>query len=404
MLGMLGIKKDIDISLREKFAITSSKKNERLKDLLKYFAEAVIINTCNRTEIYINYDSSYDESYVINRIFEVLNWDSELKEYIFFQDEEESIKHLFEVSCGYHSKIKGEDQILGQIKDAYKEYIDMERSSKVLERLFESAIACGKKFRNEAKLFEIPVSAVSIAVNKFISMNCKEIMVLGYGNMGKLAIKYLLANDFEKIYLVLRDFSKASDIDDSRVQLVSFGEKNKYINEVDGIIACTSAPHCVVKDSDIDTEGKKLYCFDMAIPRDVDKEILNLERVELYNIDEISRIDYENKELRNEKMKEYKFIVDEAIEEYKEWIKIRNISSKIREIKENGDNIYKRRLKTFNNKKKHTEDDDKLVKMLLKSTSDVYINRAIELLKEEKLKGNESECLRIINRIFAAET
>ena len=72
MLGMLGIKKDIDISLREKFAITSSKKNERLKGLLKYFAEAVIINTCNRTEIYINYDSSYDESYVINRIFDSL--------------------------------------------------------------------------------------------------------------------------------------------------------------------------------------------------------------------------------------------------------------------------------------------------------------------------------------------
>lgn len=404
MLGMLGVKKDIDISIREKFAIPVSKKSERLKGLLEYFAEAVIINTCNRTEIYINYDNSYDKELVIKRLFEVLNWDAELKKYIFFQDEQESIRHLFEVSCGYHSKIKGEDQILGQIKDAYKEYLDMERSSKVLERLFESAIACGKKFRSEAKLFEIPVSAVSIAVNKFIEMNCKEIMVLGYGNLGKLAIKYLLANNFEKVYLVLRDFNKASDIDDNRVQLVSFEEKNKYINNVDGIIACTSAPHSVVKTGEIDSKGKQLYCFDMAIPRDVDKEVLNLERVELYNIDEISRVDYENKELRNEKMKEYKFIVDEAIQEYDEWIKIRNISSKIKEIKENGDNIYKRRLKTFNNKKKRTEEDDKLVKTLLKSTSDVYINRAIELLKEEKLKGNESECLRIINRIFAAET
>ena len=222
MLGMLGVKKDIDISIREKFAIPVSKKSERLKGLLEYFAEAVIINTCNRTEIYINYDNSYDKELVIKRLFEVLNWDAELKKYIFFQDEQESIRHLFEVSCGYHSKIKGEDQILGQIKDAYKEYLDMERSSKVLERLFESAIACGKKFRSEAKLFEIPVSAVSIAVNKFIEMNCKEIMVLGYGNLGKLAIKYLLANNFEKVYLVLRDFNKASDIDDNIVQLVSF--------------------------------------------------------------------------------------------------------------------------------------------------------------------------------------
>ena len=406
MLGMLGIKKNIGIGIREKFAIPVSKKTEKLKLLLNEFKECIVLSTCNRTEIYINYDENYDQASAIDKIFEIFGWNTEFKEYTFFKDEEKSIIHLFEVACGYHSKIRGEDQILGQIKTAYKEYLYLKvnRDSKLLERLFENAIGCGKKFRSEAKLFEIPVSSVSIVTNKFIEAGCKKIMVLGYGEMGKLAVKYLLGNDFEKIYLVLRDFSKADDIFDDRVELISFEDKNKYINDIDGLIGCTSAPHAVVVKGDISEEGKKIYCFDMAVPRDIDSEVLKLDRVESYNIDEISNIDDKNKELRNKRIEEYKFIVDDSINEYIDWKNVRNLSSKIREIKENGENIYKRRLTTFNNKKKYTEADDKLVGMLLKSTADVYINRAIELLKEEKLKGREDECLRIINRIFAAES
>lgn len=401
MLGLIGVKKDIDISIREKFSIKITKKLEKIEKLLEEFKEVVVLDTCNRTEIYIDYHSDTQE--VVNKVFEILEWDESLKQYTFFKNEESTIKHLFEVSCGYHSKIKGEDQILGQIKTAYKESLDIKGTSKVLGRLFESAIACGKKFRNEAKLYEIPVSSISIVANKFIEMNCKKIMILGFGEIGQLAVKYFLQNQFQEIYLVLRDLSKAADLEDAKIKLLTFEEKNKYINEVDGIVGCTSAPHPVVFKEDLNEIGNKLYCFDMAIPRDIDKNVLELERVEAYNIDEISKIDDENKVLRAEKMKEYRYLIDDAIEEYKEWIKVRNISNKIREIKENGYEIYKRRLKTFNNKKNGSEDDNKLVGVLLKSTSDVYINRAIELLKEEKLKGCERECLRIINRIFAAE-
>jgi glutamyl-tRNA reductase len=141
------------------------------------------------------------------------------------ENEESTIKHLFEVSCGYHSKIKGEDQILGQIKTAYKESLDIKGTSKVLGRLFESAIACGKKFRNEAKLYEIPVSSISIVANKFIEMNCKKIMILGFGEIGQLAVKYFLQNQFEEIYLVLRDLSKAADLKDTKIKLLTFEEK-----------------------------------------------------------------------------------------------------------------------------------------------------------------------------------
>ena len=195
MLGLVGIKKNIDISIREKLSIISSKKEEYLKKLLCEFEEAIILSTCNRTEIYVNYSCREEE--VLDKVFNNLNWDLSLKEYVFLMDEKSTIKHIFQVSSGYHSKIKGESQILGQVKEAYRDSYNIKGAVKSLGRLFESAISCGKKFIAKAKLYEIPVSSISIAVNKLLELKCEKVMVLGYGHMGKLAIKYLLQSSFK---------------------------------------------------------------------------------------------------------------------------------------------------------------------------------------------------------------
>ena len=400
-LGLIGLKKNIDISIREKFSLGGKRKDEKLKALLEEFEEAVILSTCNRTEIYISHNLEDDE--LIDKVFDILEYDKSLKEYVFIKEDSSTIRHLFRVGCGFHSKILGEDQILGQIRDAYMDSFIIDGASKNLGRMFESAIACGKKFRTEAKLYEIPVSSVSIVVDKFINLNLKKIMVLGYGEIGQLAVKYLEKGDFEEIYLVLRDIKKAEGIEDKRVKVITFNEKNEYINDMDGIIGATSAPHPVVLEKDIEDEGSKIYCFDMAIPRDFEEGVLSKARVEVYNIDEISKIDDANKRLRTSRMKEFEPLALEAAHEFEEWLRLREISKVIKEIKTNGDDIYKRRLETFEQKQKESSDNSSLVKMLLKSTSDVYVHRAINLLKEEKLKGSEGECMRIIQRIFAPE-
>ena len=400
-LGLIGLKKNIDIGIREKFSLGGKRKDEKLKALLKEFEEAVILSTCNRTEIYISHDLEDEE--LINKVFDILEYDKSLKQYVFIKEDSSTIRHLFRVSCGFHSKILGEDQILGQIRDAYMDSFIIDGAVKNLGRMFESSIACGKKFRTEAKLYEIPVSSVSIVVDKFINLNLKKVMVLGYGEIGQLAVKYLEKGDFQEIYLVLRDIKKAEGIEDKRVKVITFSEKNKYINDMDGIIGATSAPHPIVLEKDIEDKGSKIYCFDMAIPRDFEEGVLRKDRVEVYNIDEISKIDDANKKLRTSRMKEYEKLTLEAIEDFEEWLRIREISKVIKDIKTNGDEIYKRRLETFEHKKKESLDNSNLVKMLLKSTSDVYVHRAINLLKEEKLKGSEGECMRIIQRIFAPE-
>lgn len=397
MLGLIGIRKNVDINIRERLAIALSKQSKAVKELNKLYEEVVIISTCNRTEIYISGGLKSEED--IRKIFEVLDWDISLLEYTFYLEGISVAKHLLEVVCGFHSKILGEDQILGQVKLAYELSLEHKAIHTKLLRLFEEAISCGKKFRTESKLYEIPVSASSIAVNEVEEFGASSIMVLGYGTIGSLVVKYVLGSKFKKVFIVVRNKGKVPDLKDDRIEILDFNEYKEVINEVDAVISCTAAPHIVIKDDYINNNGKKIMLIDLALPRDIDENLSQNKRVTLLDIDTISKLDVDNKKLRNEKMNEYKFLVDEYLNEYKNWLSIREVTYYIHEMKKVGSSVVESRVKSFEHKCKDKRDID-LATTLIKSTSDYYINRAIKLLKEEKLKGRENECLNILKQIF----
>lgn len=397
MLGLIGIRKNVDINIRERLAIALSKQSKAVKELNKLYEEVVIISTCNRTEIYISGCLESEED--IRKVFEVLDWDISLLEYTFYLEGISVAKHLLEVVCGFHSKILGEDQILGQIKLAYELSLENKAIHTKLLRLFEEAISCGKKFRTESKLYEIPVSASSIAVKEVEEFGASSIMVLGYGTIGSLVVKYALGSKFNKVFIVVRNKGKVPDLKDDRVEILDFNEYKDVINEVDAVISCTAAPHVVIKNDYINNNGKEIMLIDLALPRDIDEALSQNERVTLLDIDTISKLDVDNKKLRNEKMNEYKFLVDEYLNEYKNWLNIREVTYYIHEMKNTGNSVIESRVKSFEHKCKDKRDIE-LATTLIKSTSDYYVNRAIKLLKEEKLKGRENECLNILKQIF----
>lgn len=397
MIQLLGIKKHTSVEIREKLSLSQKKIKEYTEELLKVFEEIVILSTCNRTEIYFRGTLKGEES--LNRIFEILKWDINLKENCFYLEENETVKHLMEVVCGFHSKILGEDQILGQIKDAYALAMDLKSINSELQRLFQEAITCGKKFRTEGKLYEIPVSSASIAVAEAIKNNAKSIMVIGYGEVGSLVVKYALSNNIERLVLVVRNIEKVKDIKDERVVITTYDNGREVINEMDCVISCTSAPHLIIEKKHINEYGKDIIIFDLAMPRDIDGKIKEFKRVRLYDIDEISSMDDENKNLRKERMLKYKSIIENYVIDFFEWKNIREVSTVIRSIKENSNKVIEEREKTLQNKC-HNEKDLEIAKMLIKSTSDYYVNRAIEVLKEEQLKGQGKECMKILEKIF----
>lgn len=394
MLGLIGIKKGVDVSIREKLVISPRTKYLISNSLRNITDEFVILSTCNRTEIYFKGQGIDKEL-----IFEVLNWDKSLLEYVFYIDGESAVKHLFELACGFHSRILGEDQILGQIRDAYLEGVEKGYIFSELMRLFEEAISCGKRFRSDTKLYEIPVSSSSIAVNKVIESKAEKLMVMGYGTIGKLVIKYALGTELKEINIVVRDKSKVEKITDQRVNILTYNEARERLNEMDGLISCTAASHLVVEKYHINKEGKNILLIDLAMPRDIDPQLQNYERVQLLDIDKISKLDDENKHLRVERMQKNKYIIDKYIKEYMNWLNLRCVTNYIKEFKDSGDFIVSHRVKSFENKCKNKE-DAKLAEILIKSTADYYINRAIKVLKNEKAKGREEQCLRILMEIF----
>ncbi|AOR24248.1 glutamyl-tRNA reductase [Clostridium taeniosporum] len=400
MIAVLGIKKNTPIEIREKLTIKSNKYDKYLEGLLKYLDEVIILATCNRTEIYFNV--SYINEELLKKIFEVLKWEYIYKDYIFISEDKRACKHLFEVTCGFHSKILGEDQILGQVRDVYFKSLNANALNLDLQRLFQYAITCGKKFKSQSRLFEIPVSSASIVVNESINKKCKRYMILGYGDVGRLTMKYLLAHNIEDVYLAVRNTKIKNEFSNDKVKVIKFEEKNKYINDMDCVISCTSAPHIVIKKQDINEWGNKILIYDLAVPRDVDEEINNIHRAEVYNIDKISYINDGNKKMRFDKMDSSKFILEKYLNEYYEWKRLRSIVPIIEDLKISSKEVYDSRISTFKNKCKD-KDDIELANKMIKSTSDYYVNRAIEIMKEETLKGSEEECLRIIKSIFMTQ-
>lgn len=394
MIQLIGLRHNLDISIREKLSILNKQIDVALDSVNKFSKGAVILSTCNRTEIY--FDSDITGDVAIDEVFEGLNWDETLKEYIFFREEERAIQHLMEVTCGFHSKILGEDQILAQIKAAFEISKKNESISKSLHRLFQLAITCGKEFRWKSGMYKIPISSSSIVAKESHKRNVSKYMLIGYGEVGKLVEKYLANDKLEKLYIVVRNKGIYKS-QDPRIEYISFHEKISNYDKVECIISCTSSPHIIVKKDEL--PNKKFLIFDMAIPRDVEEEVKELDEVEVIDIDRISLMDDENKQKRRRLMDETRSVLDKYILEYRNYELIMDIVPHIKDMKNLSESVSEQRFNTFKNKK-YTKDPDELAKTMIKSTSDFYINRAIEVLKEEQLKGSGEECLNLIEKIF----
>lgn len=397
MIQLIGLKKKTSIDIREMFALGEEKRKKGLEILKRRFNEVVILNTCNRLEFYIEGNISRCEA--IDIVFEAFSWKKELKRYWFYIEETDAIRHLMEVVCGFHSKICGEDQILSQVRNAYLESREIGSIGERLNKLFQEALGCGKKFRSEGKLYEIPVSIASIVANEIFSLGLKNILIIGYGEVGKLLVKYLLNKDVDKIFILVRNKEKIRERLDPKINIISYNEELPMDLNIETIITCTTSNEILIGKDDIKEEGKNLVLFDLSIPRNIDKDLGNYRRVKLYDVDMISNVNDKNKKLRIDRMNSNKYIVENYINDYINWNSIRNIKEYIVNIKNKKDEVVNERYKKFSSRC-----DDKreleLVKVLMDSVGNAYVNKAIEVLKEETLRGREEECLKILMKIF----
>ena len=271
------------------------------------------LSTCLRTEFYIELNSNINAEEIKN-LFSV---EMIVKKGI------EAIEYLFKVSCGFYSVIKGEDQILAQVKSAYSEALENEHSSKFLNIIFNKAVELGKKFRTKSMIAHNALSLEAISLKfikfKFPNIENKNIFIIGIGELAQDILTLLTKEQLKNIYIANRTYHKAEQIKKKFdiVNIIDYKEKYDEMIKADVIISATSAPHIVVEYDKFVPQMKenKDYLFiDLAVPRDVDERLANFKNIEIYNLDDIWEVYHLNSMNRDKLLEDYSYLIDEQME------------------------------------------------------------------------------------------
>ena len=328
-ISVLGIDHQYSAEIREKVAFSETQKIEfttRLFDL--GVEEAVILSTCNRSEVYFldRWKNDAVRNQVMDTYIDYFRLENAEK-YIYRYHDKDAIEHIFRVTSGLESAVVGEDEILRQVKEAYEFAHQFNNTSKVFNRLFQEAIKAAKEIKSKLKISEIPLSTGYIGL-KYLeeqmgTFEDKTMLIIGFGKIGKLFYQYGKELPFKEICVCNRsaDTVKCVIEDNDNTAYIPYGSCHTVLDKADVVITATSCPHFVLKAENMTERKKPLYMLDMAIPRNIDTAIGNLENYHLYNIDVLKEMSARNEESRKALTEKAETIIERATEEFLVWLK-----------------------------------------------------------------------------------
>ena len=321
--------------IREYFAFGNEDKKRLLKSLCseELIGEAVVLITCNRTEIYVSSGNDRSTSGIINIILEKcediigINIDN-IRDYLLFYTGKSAVSHLYKVSAGLDSMLVGEDQILGQVKDAIEFARECDTAHLYLNTLFRDAVTEAKKIKTETMISKSGVSTATLALRAakdvLNSFSGKNILIIGAsGKIGDIVLKNALSYDFAQIYVTRRrhniDMSpNAMD----RVSIIEYNDRYDYIKNADVIVSATSGPHFTLTKEHIQENivpGSKKVVIDLAVPCDIDERVSNLDNIYYYNMDDMKKFADENNEKKKISIEKANAMTDEGVEKFLKW-------------------------------------------------------------------------------------
>ncbi len=317
-LVLVGINhKTAPLQVRERVSFTKRRIKESLIELKQkdFITGAVILFTCNRTEIYIESKEKREEGkeQIIKFLYGSRDFtEDDFTRYFYTLEDVDLIGHLFRVASGLDSQVLGENQILGQVKSAWMLAKELGASSAMLDKVFEKAINVGKQVRMETKISCGNVSIGSVAITmlerKLKDLRGKSILIIGAGKIGTLVSKYLKERHSKGIFVSNRTYTKAKELASACKGIaINFDQLKDKLIEVDAVISSTASPHFVLRKElllDVMQLRKKpLLIMDLALPRDIDPEVKNIPDISLFDLDDLKSIIEENYARRKKEIK-----------------------------------------------------------------------------------------------------
>jgi glutamyl-tRNA reductase len=395
---MIGLNhKTAPVEIRERLTFNETDLGEAMKKLKekKSILENIVISTCNRTEIFAVVDQLHTGRYYIQEFLS--EWfgidQTDFSSYLFFCEENKAVEHLFKVACGLDSMILGETQILGQVRSSFLLAQQKETTGTVFNHLFKQAITVAKRGHSEtdigANAVSVSYAAVELAKKIFGSLESKQVLIFGAGKMGELAAQNLHGSGVKKVTVINRTYEKAVDLAarfDGTAKTLE--ELQTSLIEADILISSTGAKDFVItKDMMIKVEkmrkGKPLFMVDIAVPRDLDPQIAELENVFLYDIDDLEGIVEANLQERKKAAEKIMHMVEKEMVEFDQWLGMLGVVPVISALREKALTVQAETMESIERKLPNLSDHDK--KVLNKHTKSI-IN---QLLKDPILQAKE---------------
>lgn len=407
--------KTAPVEMREKLSFSEHYMPESLAKLCRYaqIEGAVILSTCNRTEIYGVAD---DAGQGLEKIKEFLAAKSgigvqALDKYLYIKKDSDSVHHLFKVAAGLDSMLLGETQILGQVRTAYEIALNSGYTNRVLNTLFQQAIRTGKRARAETGIDQHAVSisyaAVELAKQIFKDLSGRSVLVIGAGKMSELTTKHLVTNGVSGVIVSNRSYDRAVMLANQfNGKAIKFDDLFHYMEDADIVISCTAASHYVVRKHQVANvinkkPGKKLMIIDIAVPRDIEPDVREIPGVTVYDIDALQDVVDSNLDKRRRSAVLAEAIIEEDASEFMNWLKTQSIIPIIAELKRKGEKIKQKELRrAFNRLGELSEHERKVISSLANSIVNQLLHEPVTRMKSYALTEKADLYAEAIENLF----
>ncbi|MCP4702869.1 MAG: glutamyl-tRNA reductase [Gammaproteobacteria bacterium] len=332
------------VEIREQLSFSPERLPHALHDLIQQapVQEAVILSTCNRTEVYCNVNK--DGAPLIdwfNRFHAMPR--KALNKYLYTYSDHRAVRHLLRVACGLDSMVLGEPQILGQIKTAYDAAQQAGTLGTLLNKLFQYSFAAAKQVRTDTAIGSSPVSvafaAVRLAQQIFGDLNAHTALLIGAGETIELAARHLHENGLSRMVVANRTLDRARQLaTEFGGYAITLPEIIAHLAEADVVISSTasntpiiSADH--VKQAIKARKRRPIFMVDIAVPRDIDPQAGELEDVYLYSVDDLNEVIQENLRSRQEAARQAEEIINARVTHFIGWLQSLGAVETIRDVR-----------------------------------------------------------------------
>lgn len=382
----------------------------------KSILENVIVSTCNRTEVYAVVDQIHTGRYYIKDFLS--EWfgidKEEFTPYLTIFEKEAAAEHLFQVTSGLNSMVLGETQILGQVRKSFLTSQEIGGTGTVFNQLFKQAVSLAKKAHSETEIGSNAVSvsyaAVELAKKIFGDLHDKHVLVIGAGKMGELAIENLHGSGATKVTVINRTFEKALTIAERfEGEAKTLQELQCAIMEADIVISSTGSKNYVITKemmADISRMRKRrpIFLVDIAVPRDLDPAMSDIDSVFLYDIDDLEGIVQANLAERKKAAEKINLMIEQEIIEFNEWLNTLGVVPVISALREKALAIQAETMSSIERKMPDlTERERKILSKHTKSIVNQLLKHPILQVKEFAGEPGGAEKIELFKLIFELE-